>query len=411
MKQDFLDRFFRYISFDTTANDSSQTVPSTSGQKVLAQQLKKEMQELGLADVSMDDNGYLLAKLPGNVEHDVPAIGFIAHMDTAPDASGEHVQPKIVENYDGQAIVLNAQAGVYLRPEEFSSLKKYVGKTLVTTDGTTLLGADNKAGIAAILTAVDYLKNNPEIPHGDICIGFTPDEEIGRGADYFDVEAFGAQWAYTVDDGEEGELECENFHAAKAEIVVTGRNVHPGTAKGMMVNAMHLAREFANALPGDEVPEKTEGYEGFFHLHSMTGSESQARMGYLIRDFDKQNFEARKQLMKDAAQRINERFTEEWVQVLITDQYANMKEETDKVPHVVDIARQAMVNRDIQPIEKPIRGGTDGARLSFMGLPCPNIFTGGHNFHGVHEYLVVESAVKSVEVVVEIARLTAEQQK
>ncbi|WP_461536514.1 peptidase T [Spongorhabdus nitratireducens] len=408
MKQAYLDRFLRYVSFDTRSDIASETVPSTGGQKVLAAALRDELEAMGLDKVVLDDNGYLSARLPANTDAEVPAIGFIAHMDTAPDASGANVKPQIIENFDGQAITLNAEQDIKLCPQEFVSLKNYIGKTLITTDGTTLLGADNKAGIAAILTAVEYLQQNPDIKHGDICIGFTPDEEIGRGADHFDVPAFGAQWAYTIDGGEEGELECESFNAARAEVIFRGRNVHPGTAKGMMINSMHLARQFANELPADEVPEKTAGYEGFFHLYGMSGDETTSRLNYLVRDHDRARFEERKELLIKLVASMNEMLGEERVELDMVDQYYNMHEEVVKVPQVMDIARQALHNCDVKAIEKPIRGGTDGSRLSFMGLPTPNIFTGGHNFHGIYEYLVVESALKSVEVIAEIARLTAE---
>lgn len=408
MKDAYLQRFLRYVAIDTQSNENSETVPSTATQLNLARLLRDELTDMGLANVKCDDNGYVSAVLPANVDYPVPAIGFIAHMDTAPDASGANVKPQVIDNYDGEAIVLNAELGIHLSPVEFPKLKSYLGKTLITTDGTTLLGADNKAGIAAIMTAVSHLQENPAIPHGDICIGFTPDEEIGRGADHFDVPAFGAQWAYTVDGGEEGELECESFNAANATITFHGRNVHPGTAKGLMINASHIARHFANELPASEVPEKTEGHEGFFHLHHMSGDETTAALQYLIRDHDRARFEQRKELVLSIGRSLNEQLGEERVVVEIKDCYANMYDEIVKVPHVMDIARQALHNCQVTPIEKPIRGGTDGARLSFMGLPTPNIFTGGHNFHGIYEYLVVESAIKSAEVIAEIARLTAE---
>lgn len=407
MKQAYLERFLRYIAIDTQSNEESDTVPSTGGQMNLARLLRDELSAMGLTRVKCDDNGYVSALLPANVEYPVPGIGFIAHMDTAPDASGANVQPNIVDNYNGEAILLNQEQGIYLSPEEFPKLKSYVGKTLITTDGTTLLGADNKAGVAAIMTAVAYLQEHPEIPHGDIAIGFTPDEEIGRGANHFDVAGFGAQWAYTVDGGEEGELESESFNAANVTVTVHGRNVHPGTAKGLMINASHIARHFANELPSDEVPEKTEGHEGFFHLHHMAGDETKATLLYLIRDHDRTRFQQRKELMLNIARSLNEQLGEERVVVEIKDRYANMLEEIVKVPHVMEIAREALHNCGVTPIEKPIRGGTDGARLSFMGLPTPNLFTGGHNFHGIYEYLVVESALKSVAVIAEIARLTA----
>ena len=407
MKEAYLERFLRYVAIDTQSNEESETVPSTSNQLNLAHILRDEMQAMGLAKVKCDDNGYVTAVLPANVKYQVPAIGFIAHMDTAPDASGANVKPKLIENYNGEIIVLNEAEQIYLSPDEFPKLKSYQGKTLITTDGTTLLGADNKAGIAAILTAVAHLQANPDIAHGEICIGFTPDEEIGRGANHFDVPGFGAEWAYTVDGGEEGELECESFNAANAVVTVHGRNVHPGTAKGLMINASHIARQFANELPANEVPEKTEGHQGFFHLHGMAGDETKATLHYLIRDHDRTLFEQRKQTMLAIAQHLNEHLGDERVTVEINDRYFNMYEEVIKVPHVMDIARQGLHNCDVTPIEKPIRGGTDGARLSFMGLPTPNIFTGGHNFHGIYEYLVVESALKSVQVIAEIARLTA----
>lgn len=410
MKEDYLQRFLRYVAIDTQSDESSETVPSTTTQLDLADLLRNELNAMGLARVKCDVNGYVTAVLPANVDYPVPAIGFIAHMDTAPDAAGASVKPQVIENYNGEPVVLNAEQGIHLSPEEFPKLKSYLGKTLITTDGTTLLGADNKAGIAAIMTAVAHLQDNPQIPHGDICIGFTPDEEIGRGADHFDVPAFGAQWAYTVDGGEEGELECESFNAANATITVHGRNVHPGTAKGLMINASHIARHFANELPAGEVPEKTEGHEGFFHLHHMSGDETTATLQYLIRDHDRTRFEQRKELMLSIGRSLNEQLGEERVVMEIKDRYANMYDEIIKVPHVMDIARQALHNCQVTPIEKPIRGGTDGARLSFMGLPTPNIFTGGHNFHGIYEYLVVESAIKSVAVIAEIARLTAERQ-
>ena len=365
---------------------------------------------MGLTDISLDHNGYLMAKYPANTDKTIPAIGFIAHMDTAPDASGEGVSPQVINEYDGQNIVLNQEKNIILSPEDFPSLKKYLGNTLVTSDGTTLLGADDKAGIAIILTAVEYLQNHPEIIHGDICIGFTPDEEIGRGANHFDVDKFGARWAYTIDGSEEGGLEYENFNAASALITFHGRNVHPGSAKGLMINAMHLARRFANELPSDEVPEKTEGYEGFFHLNSMEGSVEEAQLHYIIRDFDRGHFSQRKQWVADLVDTMNQQLGDRRVEVEITNSYANMLEEVQKVSHIIDIASQAMKEAEVTPVIKPIRGGTDGARLSFMGLPTPNIFTGGHNYHGCYEYLCVDSALKSVETIVNICQLTAQKE-
>ncbi|PJE79936.1 Peptidase T [invertebrate metagenome] len=406
MKEQFLKHFLDYIAFNTQSNPDCENCPSTHGQKVLGEHLRAQLDALHLQDVKLDENGYIMAKLPANTDKPVPAIGFIAHMDTAPDASGENVKAKIHENYDGSDIILHD--GMMLSPNEFPFLPDYKGKTLITSDGTTLLGADNKAGVAAIMTAIEYLLEHPEVTHGDICVGFTPDEEIGRGANLFNVEAFGAQWAYTIDGDALGGLEYENFNAAGAEVICHGRNVHPGTAKNVMVNAMTLARKFANELPADEVPEHTENHEGFFHLHHMEGDETEARLSYLIRDHDRDRYEHRKQLMESIADSMNKQLDESRIELVIKDSYFNMREQVEKVPHVVDIAKEAMQACDVEPVIKPIRGGTDGARLSFMNLPTPNIFTGGMNFHGPYEFLCLESAVKSIETIINICRITAE---
>lgn len=404
----YLERFLRYVEVNTRSDASFDTVPTTDGQLTLARLIQQELEQIGLSDIELDDNGYLFATLPSNLDYAVPTVGFIAHMDTAPGASGENVQPKIIHHYNGKTIKLNES--VELSPADFPILEKYLGKTLITTDGTTLLGADNKAGIAAIITAMEYLLANPEIPHGHLRIGFTPDEEIGRSAKHFDVDKFDAHWAYTIDGGEEGELECESFNASDVTVTFKGRNVHPGTAKGMMVNASHLAREFANQLPPYEVPEHTEGREGFFHLQKMSGCEAEATLHYLVRDHDRDKFENRKALMLKIAELMNFKYGEKRVHVEMSARYFNMFEEIEKVPHVMEVARDAFKAAGVEAIEKPIRGGTDGARLSFMGLPCPNIFTGGHNFHGVHEFLVLESALKAVDVIVEVAKITASPQ-
>lgn len=400
-----IDRFLRYVSFDTQSNDANATCPSTPGQKVLAEQLKQELIALELEDVVLDANGYLMARLPGNTTAAVPTIGFIAHMDTAPDASGNNVCPQMVENYQGGDIVLGN--GETLSPAAYPDLDQLHGHTLITTDGTTLLGADNKAGIAEIITAIAYLQANPSIVHGDICIGFTPDEEIGRGADLFDVEKFGAEWAYTIDGGPIGELEYENFNASSAEVICHGVNVHPGTAKGKMINSMNIAAQFQTMMPADETPESTEGYEGFFHLNSMQTSVAKTSLGYIIRDFDRQGLADRKAVMQQKVEEINASLSRGRVELKITDSYFNMREMVEPHMHIIDLAKDAMESIDIQPDIKPIRGGTDGARLSFMNLPCPNIFTGGYNFHGIHEFITVEGMEQAVKVIVKLSELTA----
>ncbi|MEZ9929680.1 peptidase T [Vibrio breoganii] len=401
-----VERFLRYVSFDTQSNGANEQCPSTEGQRVLAQQIESELRELGLSDVLLDDNGYISARLPSNVDFDVPAIGFVAHMDTAPDASGKDVKPQIVDNYQGGKIVLG-DSGEVLTPSQYPDLDKLHGQSLITTDGTTLLGADNKAGIAEIITAVAYLKANPQIQHGDICIGFTPDEEIGRGANLFDVERFGAEWAYTIDGGPVGELEYENFNAASAKVICHGVNVHPGTAKNKMVNAINMAAQFQLLMPSEETPECTEGYEGFYHLNSMTGAVARAELSYIIRDFDRDGLASRKAFMQAQADKLNSQLTNGHVELEISDSYYNMREMVEPYPHIIDIAKQAMMDCDIEPNIKPIRGGTDGARLSFMGLPCPNIFTGGYNFHGIHEFVSIDGMKQAVKVIVKIAENTA----
>ncbi|UTZ43122.1 peptidase T [Vibrio campbellii] len=401
-----VERFLRYVTFDTQSNPHESACPSSSGQLVFAQLLKKEMIELGLSNVTLSDNGYLMAKLPSNVDYDVPAIGFIAHMDTAPDASGKNVNPQFMEDYQGGDIALGLGDEV-LSPVQYPDLHELHGHNLITTDGTTLLGADNKAGIAEILSAVAMLIENPEIPHGDICIGFTPDEEIGRGADLFDVEKFGAEWAYTIDGGPQGELEYENFNATSADVTFRGVSVHPGTAKGKLVNAMNLAAKFQVQMPEDQTPETTEGYEGFFHLKSGELGVARSELGYIIRDFDREGLENRKAYMQKLVDDMNAGLKHGSVELKLTDSYYNMREMVEPYPHIIDLAKQAMEVCDVEPLIKPIRGGTDGARLSFMGLPCPNIFTGGYNFHGIHEFISVEMMEKSVQVIVKIAELTA----
>ena len=405
--QHIIDRFISYVTIDTESDPNSNTTPSTEKQWDLANKLVEELKAIGMSNVTIDDNAYIMATLPSNVDHDVPTIGFISHFDTSPDFTGANIKPQIVENYDGKDIVLNADENIVLSPSYFEDLLLYKGQTLITTDGTTLLGADDKAGITEIVSAMEYLIKHPEIKHGEIKVGFTPDEEIGRGAHKFDVEKFGADWAYTMDGSQIGELEYENFNAAGAKIKVKGKIVHPGYAKGKMVNSMYYATEFVNALPRLETPEHTEGYEGFFHLHNIDGKVEETTLQYIIRDHDKDKFEARKALMEKVVFDLNTKFEAEIFEIEIKDQYFNMKEKVEPVKHIVDIAEEAMKALDITPLIKPIRGGTDGSQLSYMGLPCPNIFAGGHNFHGRYEYVPVESMQKAVEVICKIAELTA----
>ncbi|MDO5038623.1 peptidase T [Clostridium sp.] len=402
------ERFLEYVKINTKSDEESESIPSTKCQLDLAKVLEKELKEIGLSDVKLDEFGYVYATLKANTDKKIPTIGFISHMDTAPDMSGENVKPQFVKDYNGDVIVLNEKLNINLDPKEFPELKNYVGKTLITTDGTTLLGADDKAGISEIITAVEYLINHPEIKHGDIKIGFTPDEEVGRGADKFDVEGFGADFAYTVDGGALGELEYENFNAAGAKVVIKGKNVHPGSAKNKMINSSLVAYEFLSMLPLDEVPEKTEGYEGFSFLISINGTVENTEMSFIIRDFFEDTFNRRIEEFKNAEKKLNEVYGEGTVKVEIKEQYRNMKEKIEPVMHIVETAKKAMEMANITPDVVPIRGGTDGARLSFMGLPTPNMFTGGENFHGRYEYIAVESMEKAVETIVNIIKLYGE---
>ncbi len=400
-----IDKFIRYIKIDTRSDESYDTTPSTKKQLNLARLLSDELTSMGLDEVTTDSNGYVTATLPANTNQPIPTVGFISHMDTAPDASGENVNPQFIENYQGEEIKLGNHA--VLSPEDFPELLHYLGQTIITTDGTTLLGADDKAGIAEIMSAMEYLINHPEIKHGKVKIGFTPDEEIGRGADKFDVKKFGADFAYTIDGGRIGELEYENFNAAGLTVTVTGRNVHPGTAKNQMINAILMGMEYERMLPENQRPENTEGYEGFFHLMDFQGTVDKTVLKYIIRDHDREKFEQKKRLARQTAEFLNKKYNNNLIEVSITDQYYNMKEKIEPVHYIVDIAEQAMTDAGIKPVIKPIRGGTDGAKLSFMGLPTPNIFTGGHNFHGIHEYIPVESMEKAVEVIIGVVKNVA----
>ncbi len=402
-----VDRFLQYVKFDTQSDELTNLTPSTPGQMFFAEHLKTELEQLGLEEISLDENGYLMATLPANGAPDAPVVGFIAHLDTSPDLSGRHVSPRIVEKYDGGDIVLNPTSGIVLSPTEFPELSHYVGQDLIVTDGNTLLGADDKAGIAEIISAVDYLKQHPEIKHGKIRIAFNPDEEIGLGAHKFDVQRFGADWAYTMAGGEIGELEYENFNAAVAKVSFAGRNVHPGYAKHKMVNSMRIANQFVIMLPRWETPEHTEGYEGFYHLVSMEGNVEKTVLTYIIRDHDRDRFERRKKELEHLARKINHEFPD-CCTIEIKDQYYNMREKIEPAMYIVEIAEEAMRRADITPKVQPIRGGTDGAQLSFKGLPCPNIFAGGLNFHGRYEFVPIPSMEKASQVIVEIARLVAE---
>ncbi|MEM5539802.1 peptidase T [Olleya sp. AS48] len=410
-KEDIIKRFVGYVTVDTESDPASDTTPSTAKQWDLANALVDELKAIGLEDVTIDKHAYIMATLPSNVDHDVPTIGFISHFDTTPDFTGANVKPQIIDKYDGKDIVLNAAENIVLSPDYFEDLLLYKGQTLITTDGTTLLGADDKAGITEIVSAMEYLVANPQIKHGKIRVGFTPDEEIGRGAHKFDVEKFGADWAYTMDGSQIGELEYENFNAAGAVVKVKGKIVHPGYAKGKMVNSMYIATEFINSLPRLETPEHTEGYQGFFHLYSISGEVEETVLEYIIRDHDLGHFKARKEMMQKLTDELNEQYEREVVTIEIKDQYFNMKEKVEPVMHIVDIAEEAMKQLNIKPLIKAIRGGTDGSQLSYMGLPCPNIFAGGHNFHGRYEYVPVESMIKATEVICKIAEITAEQNK
>ncbi|EDM43151.1 peptidase T [unidentified eubacterium SCB49] len=406
-KQHLIDRFISYVTVDTESDPNSDTTPSSAKQWDLANALVEELKEIGLEDVTIDENAYIMATLPSNVDHDVPTIGFISHFDTTPDFTGKDVKPQIIEDYDGKDIVLNKDQDIVLSPDYFEDLLLYKGQTIITTDGTTLLGADDKAGIAEIISAMEYLVQHPEVKHGKIRVGFTPDEEIGRGAHKFDVAKFGADWAYTMDGSQVGELEYENFNAAGAVVTIEGKIVHPGYAKGKMVNSMYIAQDYINSLPRLETPEHTSGREGFFHLYSIDGEVDSTKLQYIIRDHDKGHFEARKEMMLKLANELNSQLGEERVSIEIKDQYFNMCEKIEPVMHIVDIAEEAMKEVGITPLIKPIRGGTDGSQLSFMGLPCPNIFAGGHNFHGRFEYVPVESMQKAIEVIVKITQIVA----
>ena len=410
-KKHLIDRFISYVTVDTESDPTSETTPSTSKQWDLANALVEELKHIGLQDVTIDDNAYIMATLPSNVPHKVPTIGFISHFDTTPDFTGKDVKPQIIENYDGKDIVLNKAQNIILSPSYFEDLLLYKGQTLITTDGTTLLGADDKAGITEIVSAMEYLVQHPEIKHGKIRVGFTPDEEIGRGAHKFDVEKFGAEWAYTMDGSQVGELEYENFNAAGALVSIKGKIVHPGYAKGKMVNSMYIATDYINSLPRLETPEHTQDRQGFFHLYSVTGEVDSTQLQYIIRDHDKEHFEARKEMMLKLADELNSQLGEPCVSVEIKDQYFNMREKIEPVMHIVDIAQKAMEQAGIKPLIKPIRGGTDGSQLSFKGLPCPNIFAGGHNFHGRFEYVPVESIQKAIEVIINIAQLVGEEKQ
>ena len=402
-----IERFLKYVSFETTSNEESGVTPSTPGQMVLAKYLKDELEGMGLQEVFLDDNGYLYATLPANTDKQVPTVGFIAHMDTAPDMSGKNVTPRIVENYDGGDIVLSADDNIVLTPEQFPELKSHVGEDLIVTDGHTLLGADDKAGIAEIISGVEYLMQHPEIEHGKIRIAFNPDEEIGLGAHKFDVERFGCDFAYTFDGGEVGELEFENFNAAAAKLTFTGRNVHPGTAKNKMINSIRVANRFISMLPSHETPEHTEGYEGFYHVISFNGSVEQTTVSYIIRDHSRERFESRKREFQHLTQKINAEYGEGTLKLELRDQYYNMREKIEPVMYVIDIAKKAMLAAGVEPVVKAIRGGTDGAQLSFKGLPCPNIFAGGMNMHGRYEYVPIPSMEKAMNVMIKIAELTA----
>lgn len=409
MKQEILSRFLKYISIDTQSDENSTTFPSTEKQFHLARLLYQELVDLGMKNVSLDDNGYIMATLPSNVSHNVPVIGFIAHMDTSPDMPGKVDHPQIIQNYDGTDVIINSEKNLVLSLADFPELSEYKGQTLITTDGTTLLGADDKAGIAEIMTAMQYLLQNPDIPHGEIRVGFTPDEEIGKGVDFFDVAKFAADFAYTMDGGGIGELEFENFNAAGARMQIQGRNIHPGYAKDKMLNALHLAIEFNEMLPRTQRPEHTANYEGFFHLIKIEGTVENAYLQYIIRDHDRQKFEKRKILIQTITTYLNEKYGEGTFNLEIKDQYYNMREKVEPVYHVVETARKAMVELGIEPKVVPIRGGTDGARLSYMGLPCPNIFAGGHNFHGKFEYVPLESMEGAVKVILKIIEMYTKQ--
>ncbi|MDE5887179.1 MAG: peptidase T [Muribaculaceae bacterium] len=402
------ERFLSYVGFDTQSDELTNMTPSTPGQMIFAQYLKERLEEMGLEEISLDDNGYLMATLPSNCDKEIPVVGFIAHLDTSPDMSGKHVKPRIVSNYDGKDIILNKEKEIVLSPSEFPELLNYLGQDLIVTDGTTLLGADDKAGIAEIITAVAYLQAHPEIKHGKIRIAFNPDEEIGLGAHKFDVARFGADFAYTMDGGAVGELEYENFNAASAKVTIKGRNVHPGTAKHKMVNSMRVATQFIVMLPRWETPEHTEGYEGFYHLVGIEGTVEKTVLSYILRDHDRARFESRKREMEHLVRKTNTEYPG-CASVEIKDQYYNMREKIEPVMFIVELAEKAMREAGVEPKVQPIRGGTDGAQLSFKGLPCPNIFAGGENFHGRYEFVAIQAMEKATDVIVNICRLAAQQ--
>ena len=402
-KEHILNRFIKYVTIDTESDPENPAFPSTEKQWDLANVLVEELKQIGMKEVDLDANCYIMATLPSNLDYEVPTIGFVAHIDTSPDFTGKNVKPQIVENYQGNNIILNVEENIVLSPDYFDDLLQYKGQTLITTDGTTLLGADDKAGVTEIVTAMEYLIQHPEIKHGKIRICFTPDEEVGKGAHMFDVDKFGAEWAYTMDGSQIGELEYENFNAAGAIVTITGKIVHPGYAKGKMINSMLIANEFITALPTNEIPQRTEGYEGFFHLHDINGNVEKTVLEYIVRDHDLDLFEKRKNLIQKIALDFNTKYNQDLIEVTIKDQYFNMKEKITPVMHIVDIAEEVMTDLGITPLIKAIRGGTDGSQLSFKGLPCPNIFAGGHNFHGRYEYVPVESMVKATEVIIGIA--------
>ncbi|MDG2443861.1 MAG: peptidase T [Flavobacteriaceae bacterium] len=406
-KEHITKRFLSYVTIDTESDPNNPEFPSTEKQWDLARLLVKELSDIGMNDITLDENCYVMATLPSNLDYEVPTIGFVSHIDTTPDYTGANVNPQIHHNYDGKDIILNEKENIILSPSYFEDLLQYKGQTIITTDGSTLLGADDKAGITEIVSAMEYLIKHPEIKHGKIRICFTPDEEVGKGAHKFDVEKFGAEWAYTMDGSQIGELEYENFNAAGAKIIINGKIVHPGYAKGKMINSMTIASDFISRLPKNEVPESTEGYEGFFHLYQIDGKVEQTILHYIIRDHDKELFENRKDFIKSVVSNINIELGSDIIEIEISNQYYNMKEKVVPVMHIVDIAEEVMKDLNIIPLIKPIRGGTDGSQLSFMGLPCPNIFAGGHNFHGRYEYVPVESMMKATEVIVGISEKVA----
>ena len=406
-KEHITKRFISYVTIDTESDPNNPEFPSSEKQWDLAKLLVNELKNIGMKDITLDDNCYVMATLPSNIDYEVPTIGFISHIDTTPDFTGANVNPRIHHNYDGKDIILNNEENIVLSPSYFEDLLQYKGQTIITTDGSTLLGADDKAGVTEIVTAMEYLIKHPEIKHGRIRICFTPDEEVGKGAHKFNVEKFGAEWAYTMDGSQIGELEYENFNAAGAKITITGKIVHPGYAKGKMINSMTIGSDFVSRLPAKEVPESTEGYDGFFHLHQFVGNVEQTTLNFIIRDHDRVLFEGRKQFMLDLVNKMNIELGFNVIEIDIKDQYYNMKEKVVPVMHIVDIAEEVMNEIGITPLIKPIRGGTDGSQLSFMGLPCPNIFAGGHNFHGRYEYVPVESMMKATEVIIGISEKVA----